>query len=75
MCVKGILDLVQYIRYASVDLPGQVSPDNGKVVDESVARSRSEPLEPQNLILYFGIRDDVLGLSGEPLGVTRRQND
>lgn len=75
VCVESIPDLVQNVGYASVDLPRQISPDDGEVVDESVAWSGSEPLEPKNLVLDFGICDDVLGLAGEPFGVTWRQDD
>jgi hypothetical protein len=73
--VESIPDLVQDVRYASVDLPRQISPNDSEIVDESVARSRSEPLEPKNFILDFGVCDDVLRLSGEPFGVTGRQDD
>jgi hypothetical protein len=53
-------------------LPRQISPDDGEVVDKSVAGSGSEPFERKNLVLDFGVCDDVLGLAGEPFGVTRR---
>ena len=73
--VKSMPNFIQDFRYASIDLPRQISPDDGKVVDESVARPRSEPLKPQNLVLHFGICDDMLRLAGEPFGITGRQND
>lgn len=75
MRVKSVPDLVQDVRYASVDLPRQISADDREIVDESVARPRSEPFETQDVVLDFGSCDDVLGLAGEPLGVTGRQDD
>ena len=73
--VKCVLDLIQNLGYASIDLSCQISPDDREVVDECIARSRSEPLEAQDFVLYFGICDDVLRLPGEPLGITGRQDD
>jgi hypothetical protein len=69
-----MLNLVQDVRYASVDLPGQVSPNDREIVNESVTRSRSQPFQTQNLVLCFGGRDDVLRLSGKPFSIARRQN-
>lgn len=44
--VESVLDLVKHFRYTGVDLPRQVSPDDRKVMNESVARPRGKPLEP-----------------------------
>jgi len=75
MRVESIPDLVQDFRYTSVDLPRQISADDREVVDESVARPRSEPFETEDVVLDFGSCDDVLGLAGEPFGVTGREDD
>lgn len=73
--VEGIADLIENLGYACIDLPRQVSSDYCEVVDESITRSGSKPLKPQDLVLRFGRSDEVLGLLGKPLGAVRRQND
>ena len=75
MRVESIPDLVQDVRDAIVDLSGQVSADDCEIVDESVARPRSEPFKTQDVVLDFGSCDDVLGLAGEPFGVAGREDD
>lgn len=67
--VESIADFVQNLGHASIDLSSQVSSDNGEIVDESIARSGSEPFESKDFVLHFGSRNDVLGLLSKPLGV------
>jgi hypothetical protein len=51
--VERVPDLVQDFGHTSIDLPSQISPDDSEVMDESIARSRSEPFKAEDLVLCF----------------------
>ena len=73
--VESKANLVQNLGHASMYLPREIPPDNREIVNESVTRSGSEPLESQNFVLHFGRCDEGFGLLRKPLCLLRRQDD
>lgn len=75
MQVESVVNLVENLRHAGIQLPGEIPSNHSEIVDEGIARPRSEPFERQNLILGFGGGDEILGLMCEPLGIAGREHD